>query len=565
MSSQVGEILVERRIITREQLNHALKESSQSGSLLPSCIVEIGLAPEKAVYDAISDHYKIPYMDVKNRSVDETLIKLVPHEIATKHAIMPIGMENEALLVAVADPSDMVAINDLKFATGLDVKLVLSSELSIRLGQDRIYSKDVAYDRIIDDIRAEALAASDAAEAKSEGPIIEKIPEDAPIIQLVDAILSDAIRKNASDIHIEPYEQFYRVRFRIDGVMHEIMRPPIKLRNPLISRIKVMASLDISERRLPQDGRIKLKMSSGVAMDFRVNSLPTLFGEKIVMRLLDKSNLQLDIAKLGFDTRQLKDFRDAIHKPFGMILVTGPTGSGKSTTLYSALTELNKVTTNIFTAEDPVEYNLPGINQVQVNDEIDFTFASALRAFLRQDPDVIMVGEIRDVETAEIAIKASLTGHLVLSTLHTNDAPSTIGRLLNMGIEPFLIASSLNLVIAQRLLRKICQNCTEDYQPTSEVLKSLGIPVEAANQLVFKKGAGCTQCAGTGYKGRMAIYEVMPLYDEIRAMIFRRASVTEIKQDAIQQGVASLRLSAINRLLDGITTVEEVFRVTDSG
>ncbi len=562
-SSQIGEILVDRRIISREQLTYAIKESQQNGTLLPSCIVETGLASEKQVYDAISEHFNIPYMDVKNRHVEETVIKLIPHDLASKHTILPLGLDQDILTIAVADPSNMSAINDLRFSTGHDVKLILSSELSIRIGQERIYSKDFSYDRIINSIHAEALAAAEEQYSKSEMTVIERIPEDAPIIQLVDAILGDAIRQNASDIHIEPYEQFYRVRFRIDGIMHEIMRPPVKLRSALISRIKVMSNLDISERRLPQDGRIKMKMPSGVTMDFRVNCLPTLFGEKIVLRLLDKSNLQLDITKLGFDDRQLRDFRAAIHKPFGMILVTGPTGSGKSTTLYSALTELNKISSNVFTAEDPVEYNLPGINQVQVNEEIGFTFASALRAFLRQDPDIIMVGEIRDVETAEIAIKASLTGHLVLSTLHTNDAPSTIGRLLNMGIEPFLIASSINLVIAQRLVRRICGACAEDYLPDPEVLISLGLPADVSGNLCFKRGRGCPACANTGYKGRFAIYEVMPVYDEIRALVFQRASTAEIKREAMLQGVASLRLSAINRLLDGMTTVEEVFRVTD--
>ncbi len=563
MSSQVGEVLVEKGIISRDQLNHALKECEATGALLPSLVVEIGLASEKTVYEAISEHFKIPYQDVKNRAVDTTVIELIPHDLATKHTLLPIGVENETLMVAVADPSDVAALNDLKFLTGKDLKLVLSSELSIRLGQERLYAKAVAYESIIDSIRAEALH-DEEQQAKDKPPIIERVAEDAPIIQLVDAILGDAIRKNASDIHIEPYEQFYRVRFRIDGVLHEIMRPPVKLRSALISRIKVMSALDISERRLPQDGRIKLKMPSGVTMDFRVNCLPTLYGEKIVLRLLDKSNLQLDIAKLGFDPRQLTDFREAIHRPFGMILVTGPTGSGKSTTLYSALSELNDIETNIFTAEDPVEYNLPGINQVQVNEEIGFTFASALRAFLRQDPDVVMVGEIRDVETAEIAIKASLTGHLVLSTLHTNDAPSTIGRLLNMGIEPFLIASSLNLVVAQRLIRKLCAKCAEDYHPEPEVLNSLGLPVEHAQGLTFKRSVGCSNCGNTGYRGRLAIYEVMPMYDEIRKLIFQGASSADIRQEAVMQGVASLRLSAINKLLDGVTSVEEVFRVTDS-
>jgi type IV pilus assembly protein PilB len=562
MSFKVGDVLVEKGIITSEQLSHAIKECEQSGSGLLSTIIDIGLAPEKTVYDTVAEKFNIPYQDVKNKIIEPTVIEILSHEIASKYAVLPLDLDSGSLLVAVADPSNLTTMNDLKFMTGKDLKLVLSSELSIRLAQERIYSKPIDYNELIASIKAEALQAEE--QVKDKPVVIERITEEAPIIKLVDAILSDAVRRNASDIHIEPYEQFYRVRFRIDGVLHEIMRPPTNLKSALISRIKVMSNLDISERRLPQDGRIKIKLPSGISMDFRVNCLPTLYGEKIVLRLLDKSNLQLDISKLGFDDRQLRDFKEAIYKPFGMILVTGPTGSGKSTTLYSSLSELNDSETNIFTAEDPVEYNLPGINQVQVNEEIGFTFASALRAFLRQDPDVVMVGEIRDLQTAEIAIKASLTGHLVLSTLHTNDAPSTIGRLLNMGIEPFLIATSLNLIVAQRLIRKLCISCACDYEPTNELLNGLGIDTDIAQGVKFKKPVGCKNCGGTGYKGRLAIYEVMPMYDEIRKLVFQQASNAEIKEAAILQGVASLRLSAINRLMEGVTSLEEVYRVTDT-
>lgn len=563
MSFQIGDVLVERGVISREQLAHAEKECSQNGSSLLATIIDIGLAPEKQVYELVAEKYDIPYKDVKNSVVPPTLIEILNHDIVSKYAVLPLALEDGHLLIAVADPSNLTTMNDLKFMTGKDLKLVLSSELSIRLAQERTYAKPINYDEIVKAIEAEA-SQSGEQDHKDKQIILERVVEEAPIIKLVDAILSDAIRKNASDIHIEPYEQFYRVRFRIDGVLHEIMRPPTKLKNSLISRIKVMSNLDISERRLPQDGRIKITLPNKITMDFRVNCLPTLYGEKIVLRLLDKSNLQLDVAKLGFDPRQLEDFREGIHKPYGMVLVTGPTGSGKSTTLYSALSELNDCETNIFTAEDPVEYNLPGINQVQVNDEIGFSFASALRAFLRQDPDVVMVGEIRDLQTAEIAIKASLTGHLVLSTLHTNDAPSTIGRLLNMGVEPFLIATSLNLIVAQRLIRKLCPQCAESYKADDALIQSLGINPSICPDLTFKRPTGCSNCGGTGYKGRIAIYEVMPIDEEMRKLIFQQASNAEIKELAANQGVATLRLSAINKLIEGVTSLEEVYRVTDS-
>jgi type IV pilus assembly protein PilB len=388
---------------------------------------------------------------------------------------------------------------------------------------------------------------------------LESEAEQAPVVKLVNLILVDAIKKMASDIHIEPYEKSFRVRYRIDGVLYEVMKPPMKLRNALISRLKIMSKLDIAERRLPQDGRIKLK-TKGKEMDFRVSVLPTLFGEKVVLRLLDKSNLQLDMTKLGFEQKQLNDFKEAIHKPFGMVLVTGPTGSGKTTTLYSALSELNKTTENISTAEDPVEFNLGGINQVQMHEAIGLTFAAALRSFLRQDPDIIMVGEIRDFETAEIAIKAALTGHMVLSTLHTNDAPSTVNRLLNMGVEPFLVSSAVNLILAQRLARRICADCKEEAEVLRENLMDLGVPEEEIGSFKCYHGSGCPTCSQTGYKGRIALYEVMPLYEEIKELVLVGASSTEIKREAMRLGMLTLRQSGINKLKDGITTVDEVVR-----
>jgi type IV pilus assembly protein PilB len=391
---------------------------------------------------------------------------------------------------------------------------------------------------------------------------LERATEDAPVVRLVNAILTSAVKRRASDIHLEPFERMFRVRYRVDGVLEEIMKPPLKLKNAITSRIKVMAALDIAERRLPQDGRIKLKFGPGQDMDFRVSVLPTIFGEKIVLRLLDKSNLQLDMTKLGFEELALKDFKEAIYKPFGMVLVTGPTGSGKTTTLYSALSELNKIVSNISTAEDPVEYNLVGINQVQINEDIGLNFANALRAFLRQDPDIIMVGEVRDFETAEIAIKAALTGHLVLSTLHTNDAPSTINRLLNMGIEPFLVASSVNIVLAQRLARVICMGCKEPVEVHPQALVELGVDPEEARATTCFHGAGCPQCSGTGYRGRVALYEVMPMSEELRELVLAGASANEIKRTAINLGMTSLRQSGLLKIKQGITTMEEVLRVT---
>jgi type IV pilus assembly protein PilB len=461
----------------------------------------------------------------------------------------------------MVDPSNLVAMNDIKFVTGLDIRVVVTTETALKASQERYYEGAVQYDQIIGDLDDAEIAVVEKEEQVALVDL-EKQTEDAPVVKLVNAILTDAIKKGASDIHLEPYEKSFRVRFRIDGVLYEIMKPPMKLKAAITSRIKIMANLDIAERRLPQDGRIKLKLGGLKEMDFRVNVLPTLFGEKVVMRLLDKSNLQLDMTKLGFEEQQLKEFKDAIHKPHGMVLVTGPTGSGKTTTLYSALAELNTIGTNISTAEDPVEFNLAGINQAQMHEDIGYNFAAALRAFLRQDPDIIMVGEIRDLETAEIAVKASLTGHLVLSTLHTNDAPSTINRLLNMGVEPFLVASSVNCIVAQRLARKICTECAAEVHVDPEIIKNIGLSDEQLRGLTLRQGKGCLRCSGTGYKGRIALYEVLTMNDPLREKILRGASATEIKREAIAQGMMTLRASALMRLRQGVTTVEEVLRCT---
>lgn len=561
MSTRIGDLLVRTGLVTSEQLTLALENQRQHGGLLGAHLVKLGFIAEDALMECISQQYGVPIIELAGYELDENILQLIPRELAIKHMLVPLVVKDRVLTVAMADPSNILAINDIKFITGHDIQVVLAPESGIKTTHEKVFESNVSYDTIIgdmDDANVEVVETSDDVDIGE----LEKASEDAPVVKLVNAILMDAVKKRASDIHIEPYEKNLRVRFRIDGVLYEIMKPPLKLKNALTSRVKIMSSLDIAERRLPQDGRIKLKLGQGKEMDFRVNVLPTLFGEKVVLRLLDKSNLQLDMTKLGFETKQLADFKEAISKPHGMVLVTGPTGSGKTTTLYSGLAELNTIDTNISTAEDPVEFNIPGINQAQMNDEIGFNFAAALRAFLRQDPDVIMVGEIRDYETAEIAIKASLTGHLVLSTLHTNDAPSTINRLLNMGVEPFLVASSINLIMAQRLARRVCSECAKVVEVDPEVLVNVGIPPAEARHIQVKQGSGCQKCSNTGYKGRIALYEVMPMTEEIKEFVLNGASAAEIKRQAAKNGMMTLRASGLMRLKEGMTTVEEVLRVT---
>jgi type IV pilus assembly protein PilB len=464
--------------------------------------------------------------------------------------------------VATADPSNIYALDDIKFLTGYNIQAVVASEDAIKRGIEKYYDKSSDLDDVMaafDDTDIDVIQDDDDPSASDLG----KEAEDAPVVKLVNLILTDAIKKVASDIHIEPYEKSFRVRYRIDGVLYEVMKPPLKLKNALTSRLKIMAELDIAERRLPQDGRIKLKLGRGREMDFRVSVLPTLFGEKVVLRLLDKSNLQLDMTKLGFEQEQLDIFKGCIHQPFGMVLVTGPTGSGKTTTLYSALSELNTIADNVSTAEDPVEFNLAGINQVQMHEDIGLNFAAALRSFLRQDPDIIMVGEIRDFETAEISVKAALTGHMVLSTLHTNDAPSTVNRLLNMGIEPFLVASSVNCIVAQRLARRICGECVQpDPDVSVEDLVAAGLSEDEAKATAPIKGQGCAVCSETGFKGRVAVYEVMELTEEIKDFVLNGATTVEIKREAIRGGMTTLRRSALNMLMQNVTTLSEVFRVS---
>ena len=565
MQSRIGDLLVRTGIITDEQLEQAKQTQAQNGGLLGSALVKLGIIEEANLVEALSQQYGLPIIELGSYEFDLDALKLIPHQVASKHVLIPLALKGSTLSVAMADPSNILALNDIKFITGYDVQVHITAETELRSQIEKLYEDAVSYDSIIEDLGdedqdVEVVNVGDELDLNE----LERATEDAPVVKLVNAVLTDAIKKGASDIHIEPYEKAFRVRFRIDGVLYEIMKPPIKLKNAITSRLKIMADLDIAERRLPQDGRIKLKLGNRREMDFRVSVLPGLFGEKVVLRLLDKSNLQTDMTKLGFAEAQMESFTNAISKPYGLVLVTGPTGSGKTTTLYSALTELNRSTVNISTAEDPVEFNLQGINQVQMHEDIGLNFAAALRSFLRQDPDVIMVGEIRDYETAEIAIKASLTGHLVLSTLHTNDAPSTINRLLNMGVEPFLVASSINIIVAQRLARRICENCKDELKVSPEVMINVGLsPAEAKHTKVYY-GTGCDKCSGTGYKGRVALYECMEMGEELRDFVLNGASAAEIKREAIRQGMATLRASGLHFLKEGVTTVEEVLRVTVS-
>jgi type IV pilus assembly protein PilB len=559
MSDRIGELLVRENVISLSQLKDAQVAQRTSRESLTYTLAKMGMVGDKSLTEFLSRHYGIPPVDLEDEEIDTDVISLVPEQLARQHTLIPINRAGSSIIVAMSNPSDLNAIDDIKFHSGLNVEVVIASELAIRAAIDRYYKKDIDYKKIVDEMKADDVEVEEA-EQEEDVISLERSSEDAPVVRLVNMLLIDAIRRNASDIHIEPYEKSFRVRYRIDGVLYEIMNPPLKLKNAITSRIKIMASLNIAERRLPQDGRIKIKLGEGKEMDFRVSVLPTLFGEKVVMRLLDKSNLQLDMTKLGFEQAQLDIFKDCIHRPYGMVLVTGPTGSGKTTTLYSALSELNKTTDNISTAEDPVEFNLAGINQCQMADSIGLNFAAALRSFLRQDPDIIMVGEIRDFETAEIAVKAALTGHLVLSTLHTNDAPSTVSRLLNMGLEPFLVTASVNAILAQRLARKICVECKKEIRVEPQQLIDLGVPAAEAASGKVCEGAGCRACNGTGYKGRIALYEVMALTDELKDLVLQGASSLELKRAAMRSGMKTLRQAALARLMNGTTTISEVIR-----
>ncbi|HPM75986.1 MAG TPA: type IV-A pilus assembly ATPase PilB [bacterium] len=559
---KLGELLVKEDLISPDQLETALAEQKVSGGRLSYHLSRLGYLEESELADILSRQYNVPSINLSEFEIDPEVIKLIPREVVEKYKVIPISRADNSLIVAMVDPSNIIAIDDIKFLTGYNIEAVVATEDSIMMAIEKYYDTDSSnIEDVLDQFEEEELELISTDEEINIKEL-EKASEDAPVVKLVNLILSDAIKKGASDIHVEPYERSFRVRYRIDGVLHKVMDPPRKLQNAITSRLKIMSELDIAERRLPQDGRIRLKTAKGKEMDFRVSSLPTIYGEKIVLRLLDKDSLQLDMTKLGFEEMPLKQFKEAIHKPFGMVLVTGPTGSGKTTTLYSALTELNTVHENISTAEDPVEYTLKGINQVQMHDAIGLNFAAALRSFLRQDPDIIMVGEIRDFETAEIGVKAALTGHMVLSTLHTNDAPSSVNRLLNMGIEPFLVTASVQLIAAQRLVRKICTACGEPVDISPQILKDIQVPDDLAHSIQCSKGAGCMKCSKTGYRGRLALYEVMPLFEEIKEFVLNGASTAEIKREAIRLGMKTMRQAGITKMSEGITSIEEVVRVT---
>lgn len=560
--TRLGDLLIRNGLLTEEQFAKAVNEQKMNKERLPATLIRLKYISEDDLAAFQSRQYGAPLIDLAEFEVDTNVVKLISADVVQKYHLIPISRAGATLIVAMSDPSNIFAIDDIKFMTGHNVEVVVATEGAIKNAIDRYYDQSASLADVmggLEDIDLEVID-DDQVDLNE----LQMATEDAPVVKLVNLILTDAIKKGASDIHIEPYERTFRVRYRIDGVLYEVMKPPMKLKNAITSRIKILSEMDIAERRLPQDGRIKIKLPGGKDMDYRVNCLPTLFGEKICLRLLDKSNLQLDMTKLGYEEDSLKWFKKEISKPFGMVLVTGPTGSGKTVSLYSALSELNKTTENISTAEDPVEFNFAGINQVQMHEEIGLNFASALRAFLRQDPDIIMIGEIRDFETAEIGVKAALTGHLVLSTLHTNDAPSTINRLLNMGIEPFLVASAVNLITAQRLGRRLCSECKEVDPISKQALLDAGVPPDAVDGFVCYKGKGCSKCNESGYKGRVGIYQVMPMFDEIREMVLAGANTAEIKRESMRLGVRTMRQSALAKLKEGITSFEEVLRCTVS-
>jgi len=571
MSQRLGDLLVKEKIITPEQLEKAVraqKDNGSSNTRLGSMLVQLGFVTDEEVTNFLSRQYGVPAINLQYFEIDPAVVKLVPEETAKRYTILPLSRVGASLTIAMVDPTNVFAMDDIKFMTGFNIEPVVASESAIVDAILKAYSQSTReenVDELLASMGDEADVELQADQDELDLTELEKSAEEAPIVKLVNIILTDAVKRGASDIHIEPYEKEYRVRFRIDGVLQSIMSPPMKLKDAITSRIKIMAKMDISEKRLPQDGRIMLKMAVGgkkKQLDYRVNCLPTLWGEKVVLRLLDKENLRLDMTKLGFEPESLDKFQRAVLKPYGMVLVTGPTGSGKTNTLYSSVSLLNKPDTNILTAEDPVEFQINGVNQVQMKESIGLNFAAALRAFLRQDPNVILVGEIRDFETAEIAIKAALTGHLVLSTLHTNGAPETISRLMNMGIEPFLVATAVHLICAQRLVRRICAECKEQVPLPPQALLEAGFTAEESRRAKISKGKGCQVCNGTGYKGRCGLYEVMEVDDDIRELILVGASAVELKKKAIERGMITLRRSGLVKVMEGVTTLEEVARET---
>ena len=556
---RIGDLLVGEDLISQDQLEQALIEQRSSGARLGYVLVKLGFVLEIEITKMLARQYHVPAVDLSRFEVDEKIIKLVPSDVALKHTVLPLKRDGRSLTVAMAEPGNMQIVDDLKFITRCDIVPVIAGEYTLRTAIEKYYEQtDAQLASLLEGMEDEDL---EIVEEEEEEEADYAIADDAPVVKLINGLLTDAVRRGASDIHIEPFETELRVRYRIDGALLEVMKPPLKLKAALTSRVKIMSNLNIAERRVPQDGRIKIKVGKRV-IDFRVSTLPVIFGEKIVMRILDKGNLTLDLKTFGFEPKAEKDLMAAISNPYGMVLVTGPTGSGKTTTLYSALSQVNTIDVNIMTAEDPVEYNIYGINQVLVRNEIGMTFAAALRAFLRQDPNIIMVGEIRDLETGSIAIKAALTGHLVLSTLHTNDAPSTITRMLDMGIEPFNVASALNLIVAQRLIRRICKDCKAEHEYTSDELAALGMTDSELAEITFYKGTGCSSCGDTGYRGRAGLYEVMELTPALRRMILQGGSADELKEKAIEEGMLTLRMDGIMKLRRGITTLEEIVKET---
>jgi type IV pilus assembly protein PilB len=580
MAVRLGELLLKEKRITPEQLQEALNQQKANGGKLGFTLVKLGFVRDEEITSLLSRQYGVPSIDLAQFEIDALVIKLIPPDTAQKYQIIPVSRSGATLTIAMTDPTNVFAMDDIKFMTGYNVEPVVASETAVAAALQKYYqvTKAVA----AGSPGGGALEA--AARALEEMPqldteqveVLEDLEEisvealarqgeEAPVIRLVNVMLMSAIHKGASDIHIEPYEKELRIRYRVDGILYNIMAPPLKYRDAIASRVKILAKLDIAEKRLPQDGRIKIRFNDGgraKEIDFRVSCLPTLFGEKIVLRILDRDKLMLDMTRLGFETESLARYEVAIQKPWGMVLVTGPTGSGKTNTLYSSIARINTPETNIMTAEDPVEFNLAGINQVQIRETIGLNFAAALRAFLRQDPNIILVGEIRDFETAEIAVKAALTGHLVLSTLHTNDAPSTVNRLMNMGIEPFLVASSVNLICAQRLVRRVCANCRQPNPVPPPALMKIGFTPEEAQAVVPQKGAGCEKCNQTGYKGRVGLYEVMEITDDLRELVLVGASALELRRKAVEGGMVTLRQSGLRKIKEGLTSIEEVLRET---
>jgi type IV pilus assembly protein PilB len=556
------QVLVRDRLVTPKQIVEAEQRAKGNGHRAAYSLVEMGTITERAITDAARKLFGVASVELPTMKIEPALTKLVPLEIAKKYAVIPLVRRGRVLTVAMADPTNITAIDDLKFLTRYDVEPVVASEFAILTAIEKSYDVKDALTELMAGMEEFEMELVQTDEEEVGLTQLQVAVEEAPVVKFINNLLADAVSRGASDVHIEPYEHALRIRYRIDGVLQEMMSPPVRMKAALTSRVKIMADLNIAERRVPQDGRIKMKMGANRVIDFRVSTLPTLFGEKIVLRILDKGNLTFELEKLGFDPEPLKHLMHAISQPYGIVLVTGPTGSGKTTTLYSALSKVNQVGVNIMTAEDPVEYNLGGINQVQIREEIGLTFAAALRAFLRQDPNIIMVGEIRDTETGSIAIKAALTGHLVLSTIHTNDAPSTINRLIDMGLQPFLVASATNLIQAQRLVRRVCGRCKEPHQYPRHLLLEAGFSEKEIEETTFFAGAGCEECRQTGYRGRVGLYEVMPLSSTLKRMVTNEASSAEIKEQALKEGMLTLRRDGLEKMKRGLTTLEEVLRET---